>query len=223
MAQKLESPDLDLVREWFENKANVTGMIHWINGRLKKWEEAAAKKFPEKARILDVGCGLGREAYALFQMGFTVVGADTSLEVIRQVTGMAGTGGYPTRFLWYDGQKLPFEDAEFDVVIIWGQTLGLMYGDSYKNVFLKECRRVLKSDGLLSFSAYDYANAETPQRADGRNYYLYPDAKFYWEMFLPDELRAFAENAGFAVLECARTEAENPGDCAVLHCMCNKQ
>jgi len=38
MAQKLElAQDLQLVREWYENKTTVTEMIHWVNGRLKKW------------------------------------------------------------------------------------------------------------------------------------------------------------------------------------------
>jgi len=223
MAQKLESSqDLDLVREWFENKPNVTQMIHWFNGEPKKWEEHVAEKFLPKAKILDVGCGLGREAYALFGMGFTIVGVDTSLEVIHQVTGMVSNSGYPIRFIWYDGQTLPFEDGEFDAVIIWGQTFGLMYGDAYKNVFIKECGRVLKSGGLLSFTAYDYKNADKLQHTDGRKYYLYPDAKVYWEMFLSTELRAFAEKAGFTVTECTHAETNPSEKDTVLQCLCRK-
>jgi len=219
MAQDLKrSPDLELVREYYENKQNVTEMIHWFNGELKKWEQSVSEQFPPKAKILDVGCGLGREAYALFGMGFTIVGVDTSLEVIHQVTGMASNSGYPIRFLWYDGQKLPFEDGEFDVVIIWGQTFGLMYGDDFKKVFLKECSRVLKSGGLLSFSAYDYeyASEHCLQRTDGRKFYLYPGEKLYWEMFLPGELQMYAESAGFAVTECGRGEADRLTDCAIF-------
>jgi len=224
MAQDLGlAQDLQLVREWYENKTTVTEMIHWVNGRLKKWEEDVVGQFPEKAKILDVGCGLGREAFALYQWGFSLTGIDTSHEVIKQVTGMAKINGYPIQFSWYDGQTLPFESGSFDAVIIWAQTFGLMYGGDY-NAFLKECARVLKSGGFLSFSSHDYEYASEiyPQYTDGRKFYPYADTKLYWELFLPGELRAFAENAGFVVTECARGEVYRPEDGVILHCLCRK-
>lgn len=218
------SQDLEIVREWYENETNVAEMVHWVNGKLKKWETAVAEKFPEKAKILDIGCGMGREAFALCGMGFTVTGIDISREVIEQVTQTAKTNNYPIDFLWYDGEKLPFEDGSFDVVIIWAQTFGLLYGDVYKSTFLKECRRVLKSGGILSFSGhdYDYLSENYKQFTDGKKFYPYAETKLYWELFLPGELRAFAENAGFTVSECARGEIYRPEDGVILHCLCNK-
>lgn len=146
----------DIVLEWYRNKKNVDEMVHWNKGELKKWEQAVTKFFPKQAKILDVGCGMGREAFALSDIGFSVVGIDISEEVIKQVVQLSLQNSYSIPFLIYNGHVLPFGDASFDVVIIWAQTFGIMYGDTYKIDFLNECKRVLKSGGLLSFSGHDY-------------------------------------------------------------------
>jgi 2-polyprenyl-3-methyl-5-hydroxy-6-metoxy-1,4-benzoquinol methylase len=44
---------------------------------------------PEGAQILDVGCGMGREAFALTDMGFSVVGIDISEAAVEQVSKLA--------------------------------------------------------------------------------------------------------------------------------------
>lgn len=75
----------NIVNEWYEKKENVSEMVHWVKGKLKKWEEAVAHSFPKKAKILDVGCGMGREAFALCDMGFSVFGIDISQAVIDEV------------------------------------------------------------------------------------------------------------------------------------------
>lgn len=146
----------DVVREWYEDQKNVDEMLHWSKGILKKWEQGVATYFPETAKVLDVGCGMGREAFALNDMGFTVIGIDISEKVINQVTELSKQIGYSIPFSVYDGYTLPFEDNTFDVVIIWAQTFGIMHGNTYKVKFLHECRRILKKDGLLSFSGHDY-------------------------------------------------------------------
>ena len=56
---------INIVNEWYETKKNVDEMVHWEKPALKKWESTVSKLFPQKAKILDVGCGLGREAFVL--------------------------------------------------------------------------------------------------------------------------------------------------------------
>lgn len=58
-----------LFSEWYETKKNVDEMVHWEKPKLKKWELAVTEFFPAEAKILDVGCGLGREAFVLSDMG----------------------------------------------------------------------------------------------------------------------------------------------------------
>ncbi len=214
----------DIVREWYETKAHVDEMRTWTQGMLKRWEQDVAVCFPRGARVLDVGCGMGREAYALSDMGFSVTGIDISHEVIRKVTAQSLQQGRDIPFLAYDGKTLPFADAAFDVVIIWAQTFGLLYGDAYKRDFLRECRRVLVAGGLLSFSGHDvaYVRAHHAQYLDGRKFYPYADTRLYWETFLPDELKGYAQCAGFTVTRCEQGEIYTPEDGTILHCLCEK-
>jgi 2-polyprenyl-3-methyl-5-hydroxy-6-metoxy-1,4-benzoquinol methylase len=83
-----------VVYQWYENKKNIDEMIHWNKGNLKKWERSVIVCSPKKAKILDIGCGMGREAFALSDMGFSVVGIDISEEVIKQVVQLALNGRY---------------------------------------------------------------------------------------------------------------------------------
>ena len=214
----------DIVQKWYEDKKNVDGMVHWNKGKLKKWEQEVAGHFPKDANILDVGCGMGREAFALCDMGFSITGIDISAEVIKQVTQLSMQNGYDIPFLLYDGHTLPFDDATFEAVIIWAQTFGIMHGDAYKRDFLIECKRVLKKDGLLSFSGHDYRfEMEHYQKyMNGRKFYPYADAEIYWETFLPEELTGYAQSAGFSVMLCEQGEIYKPEDGIVLHCLCKK-
>lgn len=80
---------------------------------------------------------MGRETFALADMGFRVTGIDISKEAIEQVKEISIKKCYEISFAQYDGHNIPFNDKTFDVVIIWAQTFGLMYGNEYKREFLK--------------------------------------------------------------------------------------
>ena len=74
----------DKVLKWYENTKNVDEMLDW-RPALKEWGKSVSKLFSPGSRILDIGCGLGREAFALHDLGFEVVGIDISKEVISRV------------------------------------------------------------------------------------------------------------------------------------------
>ena len=117
---------INIVNEWYETKKNVDEMVHWEKPTLKKWESTVSKLFPQKAKILDVGCGLGREAFVLSDMDFTVTGIDISHEVLNQVKTLSSQKGYNITFDWYNGHVLPFVNNSFDIIVIWAQTFGLL-------------------------------------------------------------------------------------------------
>lgn len=215
----------NIVSQWYETKENVDEMKHWEKPKLKKWEQRITEFFPAKAKILDVGCGLGREAFVLSDMGFSVTGIDISKEVIRQVNILSEQKGYDIPFYEYDGHVLPFEAESFDAVVIWAQTFGLMYGNEYKHEFLSECKRVLKDGGLVSFSSHDY-NFEIENYIncmEGRKFYPYANTEIYWETFEPGELISFAKNVGYDIILCEKGEIYKPEDGTVLHCLCKNQ
>lgn len=213
-----------LVSQWYEEKKNVEEMRAW-NPALKAWEQEVITHFPSGARLLDIGCGLGREAFPLSDSGFDVVGIDISEEVVAQVRQLSAEKGYDIPFVACDGKKLPFPDDSFDVVLIWAQTFGLLYGEEYKRDYLAECRRVLKTCGLFSFSAHDYGylKAQYPHCLDDRRFYPYARSDIYWEAFEISELTQYARQAGFDVVLCEKGSIYRPEDGTVLHCLCRKQ
>lgn len=212
----------DIVQQWYEQKKNVDEMVHWEQGKLKKWEADVVRTLPRGARVLDIGCGMGREAFALSDMGFAVTGIDISREVIRQVTQSAREQGRGIPFLWYNGHHLPFDDASFDAALIWAQTFGLLYGGAYKREMLGECRRVLAPGGTLSFSGHDadYLAVHHPKCLNQGRFYPYANADIHWETFRETDLRAYAKDAGFTVTYCGVGEIYQPEDGTILHCVC---
>ena len=214
----------NLVSQWYEEKKNVEEMRSW-NPALKAWEREVISHFSSGARLLDIGCGLGREAFALAESGYDVVGIDISQEVITQVRQLAEEKGYDIPFVAYDGKKLPFPDDSFDVVLIWAQTFGLLYGEEYKRDYLSECRRILKPGGLFSFSAhdYEYLKKQYPHCLDGHKFYPYAGSEIYWEAFEISELTQYARQAGFDVVLCEKGNIYKPEDGTILHCLCRKQ
>jgi len=213
-----------VVNEWYAIKENVEEMVDWEKPNLKKWELEVTNFFPTKAKILDIECGLGREAFLLSDMGYEVTGIDISQEVIDQVKSLSSQKGYTIDFGMYDGNRLPFESNSFDVIIIWAKTFGLLYGKEYKNEFLLECKRVLTSDGLLSVSGHDYKFVmdNYKQCLKERKFYPYAGTELYWETFQPEELASYAKYNGYTVMLCEKGEIYVPEDGTILHCLCRK-
>ena len=213
----------NLVTEWYEDKKNVDEMQNW-NSALKEWEQSVIPFFPSGARILDIGCGLGREAFALSDLGYDVVGIDISKEVISQVKQLSNDRGYKISFYEYDGEYLDFPAESFDIVLIWAQTFGLLYGNEFKQNYLMECKRVLKKGGVCSFSTHDYhfLMEHYPDCLDDRKFYPYANADIYWETFEAIDLTRFANQAGLDVILCEKGNIYKPEDGTILHCLCRK-
>ena len=201
------------IRNWFSSHKAIEEMNR-LHG-LKPWEAEAAAGFPAGARLLDIGCGTGREAFALHAMGFRVTGVDISEAAIE----MARRNVPGAVFHVTDGENLPFEDAAFDVAIVWAQTFGLVHGEEARRRFLGECGRVLRPGGTLSFSAHDreFQQVHFAEYLRGSRFYPFADSEIHYDSYMIEELRSKAERAGFRVLACGRGEA---ADGTVLHCLC---
>ncbi len=213
----------NVVAEWYEDKKIVDEMRDW-DPSLKEWERSVIRFFPPAARVLDIGCGLGREAFPLSDLGYHVVGIDISKEVISQVKQLSADKGYDISFYEYDGEHLDFAEGSFDVVLIWAQTFGLLYGDEFRKSYLSECKRVLKKGGLCSFSTHDhrFLTEHYPDCLDGHKFYPFANAEIYWEAFEANDLMRFADQAGMEVILCEKGNIYKPEDGTILHCLCRK-
>ncbi len=110
----------------------------------------ASRKFKEKnyRDILDLGCGTGRHAIFLAELGFRVCATDLSPSGIRIAQRKAEALGLThIDFLQHDMKTIPFAAETFDAVIciwtIYHGTIGQI------NDTIGEILRVLRPDGLL--------------------------------------------------------------------------
>ncbi len=104
-------------------------------------------------RILVVGCGPGREARALAELGYQVTGVDCSPDMILTAVGMSRQPENIS-FCVADGQALPFPADSFDAVVLFNILSNYPddpVGRKIKGNMLSECRRVVKKGGMLLF------------------------------------------------------------------------
>lgn len=91
------------------------------------------------AAVLDVGCGIGRDAEYLRDRGFAV----TALDVERHPGEWEGPAGRGIRFECASAEDLPYPDASFDAVWLKDALHHMLHPERA----LAEARRVVKAGG----------------------------------------------------------------------------
>jgi len=123
-------------------------IVHW------RWEDPDAQQsfaewvgFPDRAqtaqeidqietllvlrpplRVLDVGCGTGRQAIELARRGYHVVGIDVASPYLEQARAQAREAGVQVAFRLQRGADL-LECEAYDLVLAFNHTLGFMEAD----------------------------------------------------------------------------------------------
>lgn len=137
-------------------------------------------------RVLDAGCGAGRNIYYLIQAGVKVYGADISEEAIMEVRRLAAELAptlSPKNFVVTDLSQLPYEDNSFDVVLC-SAVLHFAQDEAHFRSMVQELWRVLRPEGLLfcRFSTTIGMEGKLQQVAPQK--YKMPHGPVW---FLPDE------------------------------------
>lgn len=114
---------------------------------------AAVDLFSEHGKrvILDVGCGVGRDALHLSQHGFTVVGVDAAESAVSIAQGLKAERQLEAILTHADGRNLPFIDASFEGVYCFGllhEFTGETRDQDVRTV-MREVHRVLEWGGIL--------------------------------------------------------------------------
>lgn len=94
-------------------------------------------------RVLDVGCGDGALAMELDRRGARVVGVDPSADMLE--AAVARTRGHPIALAAAAGERLPFRDGSFDLVL--AKTVLCFVPDA--QAMMDEMARVLHLQGRL--------------------------------------------------------------------------
>lgn len=135
-------------------------------------------RLPLGARILDVGCGSGRDLREFRDQGYRPVGLDVSLGLARYA---AQASNCP--IVVADMLNLPFSDRSFDGV--WASASILHIARSEMPRALREMRRVIKEGGVV-FSSLKLGEGEA--RTSDNRFFTY---------VMPEEWRALLNESGF--------------------------
>jgi SAM-dependent methyltransferase len=183
-----------------------------------------------------VGCGGGREAFALEARGYDVVGIDIVEEQIESARSNARHRGSEAIFRAYDGNDMPFPDERFGAVTFWSQVLGNVPGSAGRHRLLREAHRVLEPGGVLSLSVHDRRRSlSLLQDSEVYRYRLLPSAEpgdlvvrgaseheCYWHYFDASELIDLCRDAGFSRVQVQTTGGLGEDWDNVLVAVCEK-
>lgn len=137
-------------------------------------------------RLLDAGCGGGRNLVYFLRSGFDVSGVDRAAEAIAHICALAATLAphLPSgNFRLEPVEKMSFADGDFDVVIS-SAVLHFARNEEHWQSMVDEMWRVLKPGGIFfARLASSIGIAEQIEQIEGRRYHL-PDGS---DRFLVDE------------------------------------
>jgi tellurite methyltransferase len=157
-------------------------------------------------RVLDAGCGTGRNLVYLLKSGWEVFGVDESSAAVAQTRRLA-SGLAPhlpsDNFRVEPVDRLSFADAEFEVVLS-SAVLHFARDEEHWRAMIREMWRVLKPGGIFfARLASSIGMEDKVELIDGRRYHL-PDGS---ERFLVDEamLLSVAATLGGEFIEPIKT------------------
>lgn len=145
------------VRRVFEHPREVRYYASLIKKRLLPIEKYVVDNyFVRKGKVLDVGCGAGREAFALAKQGFDVVGIDLSSNLVKFAKQYARTHKITrATFLCSDVEHMPYSKNTFDYVMLPTQIIEHVRGRRNRVAVLRRCKAVLKNNGVLFFTVHE--------------------------------------------------------------------
>jgi SAM-dependent methyltransferase len=145
-----------------------------------------AARLEPKAKILDLGCGAGRDLRAFAQRGFRAVGLDASLPLVGLAREFSRCPVLQGDLRW-----LPFEEGAFSGV--WASASYLHLRREHIPAALREASRVLRPKGYLCTSV----KTGIGEGADSRGR--------WFTYFRPDEWLGLLSDAGFTIVDAATT------------------
>lgn len=170
------------------------------------FDQILKNRFSEEMKILDAGCGFGRNLVYFLRENFEVFGIDQNAEAIEYVRNLAKMLAPQNRtenFRASSVEAMPFADALFDWVLS-SAVLHFAENRAHFDRMLDEMWRVLKPSGTIFARLASNIGIENKVEKVSEDRYLLPDGS---ERFLVDEklLIEATERRGGILLEPIKT------------------
>lgn len=148
-------------------------------------------------KVLDVGCGSGRNLYYFLRNGYEVFGVDPvpeAVETVKQLSSDLAPNNSLGNFTVCNAESLPYDDASFDLIIC-SAVLHFARDEQQFYNMLQSIFRVLKPGGYFFARLASDMGIEGLVKPLGNRRYLLPDGS---ERFLVNEqiLRTYTQEFG---------------------------
>ena len=134
----------------------------------EQWNRFRGKPFPnivynlsrtwKKGKILDIGCGNGRNLIPFAEKDFICEGLDFSIEMVKNAKSKFKKLSLKSKFHVSNMTKLPFKDDNFDYLICVASFHHLNKFEQKKA--LKEFKRILKPKGKMYITSWNKWQSE---------------------------------------------------------------
>jgi SAM-dependent methyltransferase len=176
-------------------------------------------RFDRRTRVLDAGCGSGRNLTYLLRRGFTCFGIDrdpAAIDDMRAVAAQVAPALPPENFQAGELDRLPWPDGGMDVVVC-SAVLHFASDEAHFDRMVQEMWRVLAPDGMLFARLASNIGLEDRIGAAGRRVRL-PDGS---DRFIVDErmLMAWTARADGHLLDPIKTTVVQGQRCMTTWCV----
>jgi SAM-dependent methyltransferase len=143
-------------------------------------------RYDNLKKVLDVGCGNGRNLHYFLRYGFEVFGIDPdpqAVEAVRDLSAGLAPANPQENFVVCRAENLPYEDGAFDLIVC-NAVLHFAKDERHFSAMLGSIFRVLKPGGYFFSRLASDIGIEMLVKPLGNNRYLLPDGT---ERFLVNE------------------------------------
>jgi SAM-dependent methyltransferase len=138
---------------------------HWdreyVSKLVDRWQEGVNEamtileitSLPQGARVLDLGCGIGRHALTFAKAGLEVVGLDLNGIAIKRAQELSRSKKLDGTFLQQDFRSIEYQ-GEFELVLFLDSSFGLFTEEENRKM-LEQSLRALTTGGFLIIESYN--------------------------------------------------------------------
>ena len=162
--------------------------------------QAAADEWRAAARLLDIGCGAGRNAVPLARAGWDVYGVDLSLPMVTTARARVAAAQLTdrARVLLAPMDRLPFASASFDFIVAHGIWNLARSGGEFRRAVDEAARVARPGCALFLFTFSRHTLPPEAEPAPGESF-VFTQFSGQPQCFLTEEqLLAELSAAGFA-------------------------
>lgn len=165
---------------------------------------------PKKAKVLDLGCGSGRDCLFFQKQGFNTVGVDLSEELLK----IAKKNAPGISFIKQDIRKIDFPKESFDGIWACASLLHIKHKEIPH--VLEKLLGILKTHGIICIHVKKGTGEE--ERIEPS----VPGRKRFFSLFQKDQLARLITKAGFRVIDCFEPPKKSAAKTVWIHCFAER-